>query len=230
MALLSHRLSCVVIVIAAVAAAPVSAATPRELLVEAAFKTRDKTVALERIAEAESLAGKQLSAKPGDEDARLIRAMAVGYRAKLTRSRSDALSARKSFEAIAAANPRDAEAVASVGTWHLDSVVDLGAMMAGLAIGAKKATGFGLMDRAVALGGGRALYPGLAALLRLAIDPDDARGRQLAEAASVATVSAPLDRIFRNAAIAILVPLKAGDDRATQKLARELLPFGRLSG
>ncbi|MFZ5705105.1 MAG: hypothetical protein ACOY5R_07545 [Pseudomonadota bacterium] len=230
MASFSIGLSIAVAVAGAALAGPVQAAGARDLLVEAAFRTRDRGVALERIAEAESLAGKQLLAKPGDEDARLTRAMAVGYRAKLTRSRSDALSARKSFEAIAAANPRDAEAVASVGTWHLDSVVDLGAMMAGIAIGAKKATGFGLMDRAVALGGGRALYPGLAALLRLAIDPGDARGRQLAEAASVATVSAPLDRIFRNAAIAILVPLKAGDGRATQKLARELLPFGRLAG
>lgn len=155
--------------------------------------------------------------------------MVLGYRAKLTHGRGDALAARKLFEAAVAADPRDAEAAAAVGTWHLDSVIELGAFVAGAAIGAKKKTGLDMMDRAVALGGGRAVYAGLAALLRLALDPGDRRARALAEAASVAQAPQPIDRILQRSAILILASLKAGDSKATQKLAKQLLPFGRLN-
>ncbi|MES2494904.1 MAG: hypothetical protein V4618_02205 [Pseudomonadota bacterium] len=209
-------------------AAPVHAATPRQILAEAAFQTRDKATALAQIAEAERGALALLARDPANGDIAFVRAMALGYKAKLTRNRGDAIEARRLFEGLAAADPRDAEAAAAVGTWHLDSVVDLGGMVASMAIGAKKATGFALMDRAVTLGGNRAMYPGLAALLRLAIDADDARGRALAQKASTAGIAQPLDRVFQRNAVAILASLKAGDRKATQKLARQLLPFGRL--
>lgn len=203
------------------------ATTPREILADAAFKAADLGSALKLIMEADRAAA-LLARDPGNRDAALIRAMALGYRAKLTRSRADALAARKQFEGFAAANPRDAEAVASVGTWHLDSVIDLGGLVAGMAIGAKKATGLAMMDRAVLLGGNRAMYSGLAALLRLAIDPADPVGRSLAEKASVAATPFALDQILKRHATAVLVPLRAGDPKAAQRLARQLLPFGRV--
>ena len=209
-------------------AAPLTATTPREILTQAAFQTRDKAHALAQIAEASNRAAVLLTADAGNRDAAFVRAMALGYRAKLTRNRRDALGARKQFERLVASNPRDADAVAAVGTWHLDSVLDLGSLLAGMAIGAKKATGFAMTDRAVALGGNRAMFPGLAALLRLSIDPADPRGRELAEKASTAAVVLPVDRIFQRSAAAILLSFKAGDDDATQKLARQLLPFGRV--
>ena len=209
-------------------AAPLTATTPREILTQAAFQTRDKAHALAQIAEASNRAAVLLTADAGNRDAAFVRAMALGYRAKLTRNRRDALGARKQFERLVASNPRDADAVAAVGTWHLDSVLDLGSLLAGMAIGAKKATGFAMTDRAVALGGNRAMFPGLAALLRLSIDPADPRGRALAEKASTAAVVLPVDRIFQRSAAAILLSVKAGDDDATQKLARQLLPFGRV--
>lgn len=209
-------------------ALPLEAATPRQILAEAAFQTRDKTHALAQIAEADKGAAAQLAADAGNRDAIFVRAMALGYRAKLDRSRSDAMAARKQFEALAAADPRDADAAAAVGTWHLDSVIDLGGMVAGMAIGARKATGLAMTDRAVMLGGNRAMYPGLAALLRLSIDPTDERGRVLVEKASTAATTLPLDRIFQRSALAMLATLKTGDNKAVQKLARQLLPFGRL--
>ena len=207
---------------------PLPAETPREILTEAAFQTRDKARALGRIAEAERAAAAQLAANPGDHDAVLVRAMALGYRAKLTRNRKEAMAARRQFEKLAAINPRDADAAVCVGTWHLDSIVDLGSFAAGLAIGAKKATGLAMTDRAVGLGGDRAMYSGMAALLRLSIDPEDPRGRMLALTASTAGVQVPLDRIFQRHAVAILASLRAGDSDATQALARQLLPFGRV--
>ncbi|WP_235399070.1 hypothetical protein [Sphingomonas sp. SRS2] len=211
-----------------VLAMPLEAATPRQILAEAAFQTRDKATALAQIAEAERGAVAQLAADAGDRDATFVRAMALGYRAKLDRSRADAMAARKQFEALAAADPRDPDAAAAVGTWHLDSVIDLGGLVAGMAIGAKKAIGLAMMDRAVTLGGNRAMYPGLAALLRLSIDPADPRGRALAEKASAAATPQPLDRVFQRSAVAMLAPLKAGNHKAVQTLARQLLPFGRL--
>lgn len=217
------------IAIAAAWALPLAAATPTQTLIEAAFQTRHKAQALALIADADRAASALIAADPADHDAAVVRAMALGYRAKLTRSRSDALAALGGFEGLAARDPSDADVVISVGTWHLDSIVDLGGFVAGVAIGAKKGTGFAMTDRAVALGGDRAMYAGLAALLRLAIDPDDRRGHALALKASIGTVRHPLDLIFQRSAVEILVALKSGNDVSTRQLARRLLPFGRLA-
>jgi hypothetical protein len=204
------------------------AATPSQTLSQAAFEARDRAQALALIAEAERGAATLVAADPGNREAVLVRAMALGYRAKLNRNRADALASRKRFEDLVAAHPRDADAAMCVGTWHLDSIVDLGGFVALMAIGAKKTIGLEQLDRAVALGGKRATYPGVAALLRLSIDPADPRGRTLAEMASTGVVQTPLDRIFQRSATALLVPLKAGDKPGTRKLARQLLPFGRI--
>lgn len=214
--------------VAMMIAAPVAAATPRQILADAAFQTRDKPTALAQVEQSEAAAAAIIAQAPGDREANVVRAMAIGYRAKLTRNRGDALAARKLFTALAAADPRDPEAAAAIGAWHLDSVSALGGLVAGMALGARKADGLAAMDRAVALGGARAMFPGLAALLRLAIDPDDAGARHLAEMASRGTTPYPLDKLMQRSAVAILVPLRAGDMRAAQAMAKQLLPFGRL--
>jgi hypothetical protein len=219
----------ILITLACAWAVALPAATPGQTLTEAAFQARDRDRALTLIAEADRGAAALVAADPGNREAILVRAMALGYRAKLTRNRNDAQAARNRFEGLAAANPRDPDAAMCMGTWHLDAIVDLGGFIAGMAIGAKKATGFELLDRAVALGGKRATYPGIAALLRLSIDPADPRGRALAEMASAGTVQTPLDRIFQRNAAAIVVSLRAGDKSAVRKLARQLLPFGRIA-
>jgi hypothetical protein len=211
------------------AAVPLFAASPSQSLTDAAFQTRDKTQALALIAVADRDAATLVAANPRNDEAILVRAMALGYRAKLNRSRGEAMAAREQFEHLAATDPRDADAAVCVGTWHLDSIVDLGGFLAGMTIGAKKATGFAMTDRAVALGGNRAMYSGIAALLRLSIDPSDPRGRALAQQASTGVVLRPLDRIFQRSALTILVSLRAGDGDATRKLARQLLPFGHLA-
>ncbi|WP_371128182.1 hypothetical protein [Sphingomonas sp. YR710] len=209
-------------------AAPALASTPRQILTEAAFQARDQPTALAQVAQSEAAANAILARIPNDREASVVRAMAIGYRAKLTRNRADALAARKLFTALVAADPRDPEAEAAIGAWHLDSVAALGGLVAGMVLGADKADGTAAMDRAVGLGGGRAMFPGLAALLRLALDPDDARARALAEEASRGSTVYPLDRLMQRSAAAVLVPLRAGDKRGAQNLAKQLLPFGRL--
>jgi hypothetical protein len=220
----------VVLCAAALIAAPALAATPRETLAQAAFAVRDKPTALARIGQAEAAVNGVLARTPRDREANLLAAMAIGYRAKLNKSRSEAVEAGRRFAALAAADPRDAEAQAALGAWHLDAVTALGGMMAGVALGAKKATGLAAMDRAVALGGNRAMFAGLSALMRLALDPADAKAPALAAAASRGATPTPLDQIMQRAAAAVLVPLRARDTKQAAALARQLLPFGRIVG
>jgi hypothetical protein len=206
--------------------------TPRDMLTSAAFNAPNKSAALAQIAAAQTAAEAELRAKPGDREATLVRAMAIGYRAKLARVRADAVEARKQFEALAKSDPRDPEAQLIIGGWHLDSINDLGRMMAGAVLGARSADGLAAMDRAVSLGGGQhATYPGIAAMMRIRLDPADvARARQLAEAAARAPATTALDRIVQRNATALLVPLRAGDGKAAAAMANRLLPFAKAAG
>lgn len=207
----------------AVLATPAVAQTPRDLLTQASFGDRDKGVALRHVQTA--LAG---LGGDGGENA-LMRATALGYRAKLTGSRSDLSAARKLFDALVAVQPRNAEGQLGLGAWHLATINRTGSLL-GRVFGASRGVGNAALDRAVALGGDHALFAGLAALLRINADPSDARGRQLAEQASRAGATTTLDRIMQRSANAILVPLRAGDRRAAAALAERLLPFGQIDG
>ena len=209
---------------------PVSAETPREWLTQASFFDRDLAVARHHVEIAAQAATAILQHAPHDSEAALIQATAIGYDAKLTGSRSQAIAARTAFDALIAREPQNAEAELALGAWHVGVVFKLGRFIGRAALGAQKSVGIAALDRAVALGGNRALFSGLSALLRLELDPGDPRGVQLAEAASRGTTPTALDRIMQRSAVAILVPLRTHDQRATKILASELLPFGQLQG
>ncbi len=210
-------------------AVPTLAETPRELLTQAGFVDRDRTVALARIDRAAQGATAILARAPDDQEAALMQAMANGYRAKLTGSRGQAIAARRQYEALVARYPRSAEAQAALGAWHIGVIVKLGRFMGRAVAGAQKPVGLSALDRAVAMGGNRAMFAGLAGLLRLEIDPNDPRGRTLVEIASKASAPTPVDMFVRRAATAVLVPLRAGDDAAVKALADRMLPFGQFS-
>lgn len=216
--------------LAPVSTAPAVAASSRDLLTQAVFTARDKASALAQIAVAEASANALLARLPGDTDALLTRAMAIGYRAKLTRSRRDALEARAQFEALVARNPRDPEAQAVLGGWHIDAVAALGGLAARGVLGARKATGYAATDRAILLGGDRALFTGLAALLRLSLDPADPRGAILARQAAHGATPTLLDRMMQRRATEMLAALQRGDPRFVQTLARRMLPLGQIGG
>ena len=206
---------------------PLAAATPRELLTQASFQATDKDSALALIAKGLAEAEAILAANPTDREAQMQRGVAIGDRAHLTRSPSDAKATRRIFDAFLAANPRDPEAHLAVATWHLDTV-DAG-FLASTMLGAKKDIGLAELDKAVALGGGRPFFTGFAALMRIRLNPRDvATARALAEQAAAAPAPTPLDRIAKRQAQALLIPLRSGDGRTAALLARKLLPFGRL--
>ena len=214
---------------AVLCATPVQAETPRELLTQAGFVDRDRNVALARIEKAAAVAGQTLSRAPNDQDAAVVQAMANGYRAKLLGNRGQAILARKQYETLVARYPRNAEAQAALGAWHVGVIAKLGRFVGRAVAGAQKATGFDALERSVALGGNRAMFAGLAGLLRLELDPNDVRGRALVETASKAPTPTAIDGYVRKAAVAVLVPLRAGDANATKALADKLLPFGQFA-
>jgi hypothetical protein len=204
------------------------AESPRDLLTHASFLDRNKAAAMKRVAVAHAAATAQLQRTPGDREAALMQATALGYRAKLTGSRGDAIAARKAMEQLVARQPTDPERQVVLGAWHMGAVHKLGRLVARAALGASKSAGTAALDRAVQLGGGRAMFPALAGLLRLEMDPTDARGRQLVEAAARASTPTAIDRVLQRGAAAVLKPLRAGDKNATRKLASAMLPFGRI--
>ena len=214
---------------AIVGAVPVCAETPRELLTQAGFVDRDRGAALARIDRAAIAAGQMLTRSPNDQEAAIMQAMAHGYRAKLLGNRGQAIAARKDYEALVIRYPHNAEAQAALGAWHVGVIAKLGRFVGRAAAGAQKATGYAALDRSVTLGGNRAMFAGLAGLLRLELDPSDARGRALLETASKAPAPTILDAFMRRAAVAVLVPLHAGDLAATRALADKLLPFGQIA-
>ena len=223
-----RRVMAAIAAAATIWAAPALAETPRDLLTQAGFVDRDRATALARVNLAAQQATATLAKAPGDQEAALMQAMANGYRAKLTGSRGQAIAARKQYEALVARYPRSAEAQAALGAWHVGVIAKLGALVGRAVAGAQRSAGFAALDRSVAMGGNRAMFAGLAGLLRIELDPRDARGRTLIEMASKAPAPTTLDVFVRRAAAAVLVPLAAGDTDTARDLADKLLPFGQI--
>ena len=214
---------------AAISSPAFAADGPRELLVSAAFDANSKPAALSTIERALEAADEAIARNPGDREARLNRAVAISYRGKLKRNRSDLAAARAAFEALVASNPRDAEAQMGLAGWHLGAIIELGPLMARTMLGARKEKGLQALNRALALGSGHAFFPAYASLTRIQLDPHDVAGaRRLAEAAVKAPAPEPIDRVMQRRAKTLLGSLVANNGKAAAKAAERLLPFGRL--
>ncbi len=210
-------------------AAPAQAEAPRETLIRAAFATHDRTQALTLVNEAIGEAKALLVQHPGDREAQLQQALAIGYRGQLTRSPSDARAAHRALTAIEVADPADAEVQIAIAGWHLTAVGDLGNFLARTLLGASRDEGMAVLDRAVAMGGDRAFFPGYAALIRIKLDSSDTTtALHLAQRAATAQAPGAIDRVMQRAAIRLIAPLEAGHGGEASRIARQLLPFGTL--
>lgn len=219
--------TCALIPLFAIALPQAAAAqSARDLLTQAAFQDRSGPVALARIDRARAALLAAAARDPDDQDAAVLAVIALGYRAKLTGNRSEAMTARRQFEQVVGRFPRNAEAQAGLGAWHLGIISHVGRFVARAVAGARENVGMAALDRSVALGGDRAFFAGLSGLLRINFDPGDARGFQLLEAAARAPAPTPLDRIIQRSVVAVLAPLRRGDRAAAKALADRLLPFG----
>ena len=209
-------------------AMPLSAqAAVGDRLMAAAFSTGSKDAALAVVNASLAEIAAALKRDPADRDLRLQQAIGLGYRAKLTRSIGDAKAARDQFTALAREDPNDPQPLIALASWHIETVADVGGLVAGALLGAKREDGLGYMLRAVRAGGGRALFTGFAALLNARARPSDvADTRKLAEAAAKGAAPTPLDREMQKRAARLLPALQAGDGKAAAKLAATLLPLG----
>jgi hypothetical protein len=228
MKFLARSVAAIVVTVAATAS--LSAATPRETLIRAAFLTHDKAEALTLVNQAYAQTRTTLAQAPNDGEAKLQQALAIGYRGQLSRSLGDAKTAHTALAAFAAANPRDPEAQVAIAGWHLTAVGDLGNFLAHSVLGASRAQGLASLDQAVALGGNHAFFPGYAALIRIKLNSSDtAAVLKLAQRSTADQATTPIDRILQRAAARLIPLLQAGDGTGASKLAAQLLPFGSLS-
>jgi len=210
-------------------ASPAAAENARELLMSAAFTPSNKATALGRIDRAIKSADAAVARNPGDQDGRLQRAVAISYRGKVMRSRSDLMAARRGFEAAIASDPRNAEAYLALAGWHLGVVIDVGPFLARTALGASRAKGLEALERSLALCGDHAFFPAVASMLRIQLNPNDVgAAERLAEAALKTGAPTPMDRVMQRQAATLLPTLRSGNGMVAAETAKLLLPFGRV--
>ncbi len=201
----------------------------RDILTESAFLSTDRSAALTGIKQAIAMAQKVLVRNPKDLEARLQRAVALSYRGRLKRDRSDLQEARHEFEVVIAAAPMNAEAHMALAGWHLGGVIELGPLLGKLVLGADKARGLQELDRALALGGNRAFFPAVAALHRIQLKPPDISAtRRLVELALASRTPEKADQILKHQCLALLPELYLGNGKRAARKARSLLPFGQI--
>ena len=212
--------------LAALPATPAAAQSARDLLTRAAYEDRDPAAALARVNTARAQALAAAARDASDQDAAVVAAIALAYRAKLTGNRGEAIAARKGLEAVVARFPRNAEAHLALGAWHIGVINRVGRLIARAGAGARKDAGYAALDRAVALDGGRAMISAIAGMIRLEQDGGDARGAQLVTAATRGSTATGLDRINQRAAGLVVAALRKPDAASAQALSDRLLPFG----
>ncbi|KAB7647869.1 hypothetical protein [Polymorphobacter fuscus] len=202
----------------------------RAQLAIAAYDTRDKAQALALVQRAEADFDAALAKNPGDIAAQMQKAVAIGYRAKLTKAPGLAKDARKRFETLRDAHPDNSLAWSAIGGWHGGAIATLGNFMASTVLGAKSAE----VDRNF----GQALK----------LDPDNPSLRTIyamtlldlnaGNAARAATVLGGIgalpardgfEALLRAQGVQLAAALKAGNVKAAQALARRLQAFGTLA-
>ncbi len=110
----------------------------RAQLAIAGYQTTDTTRALAIVTAAESDFDKALARDPANVPAQLQKAVAIAYRAQLTRGIGLAKETRRRFETIRTAHPDNSLVWGALGGWHGGAVATVGSFLAGSALGAKK--------------------------------------------------------------------------------------------
>jgi tetratricopeptide (TPR) repeat protein len=199
----------------------------RSQLSIAAYETRDKAQALAQVERAEADFDAALAKNPKDIAAQMQKAVAIGYRAKLTKSPGLGKEARKRFEAIRDAHPDYAIAWSAVGGWHAGAIATLGGFMAGTVLGAKNdeiARNFG---QALKLDPASPSLRTIYAMSLLDLDRDNAvKAASLLNGIGNLPAHDGFDALLRAQGVQLSAALKAGDAKAAQALARRLQAFG----
>jgi tetratricopeptide (TPR) repeat protein len=211
-------------------------ATPASLIIAArsqmaiaAWYTKDRSQALALITEAERDLDAALAKAPGNVEAQLQKAVAIGYRAKLTKSPGLAKDARRRFEAIRSAHPDNATAWAAVGGWHAGAISTLGSFMASAVVGAKSSEIDANFQKAFRLDPNNPVHRNFYALALMDLSKSNgAKAATALQGVGQMPVSDGFEALSRAQGVQLAAALKAGDMAAAQQLARRLQAFGGL--
>ena len=195
----------------------------------AAYQTTDRKKARELLLAAEKDFDAALALQPGNPEAQLQKAIAIGYRAKLENNIGLAKQTRKNFEALLAKRPNDALVLGAMGGWHGEAVATLGKFIAGTALGAKEAEGLRYFEKAVAAPGADPVVPVFYASTLLNLSAGNApKAKALLQRSLKTPAGDGFERLLQQHARAILAPLEKGDVKTAQATAARLGPLGTL--
>ncbi len=199
----------------------------RSSLALACFETTNPSRALQLVDAAEHDFDAALAKAPGNNEALLQKATAIGYRAKLTKSGGQAKEARRLFEAAVAREPNNALAWASIAGWHAASVATLGKFIASTVLGAKLDTAMKDFDIALAKDPRNPLNRVFYAFTLLDLDTGNApRAAALLREADRLPPRDGIEALTKRGVAEVLPLLDHGDVKGARATARRLLPFG----
>jgi hypothetical protein len=201
----------------------------RAQLAIAGYQTSDKARAMTIVAAAEKDFDTALARAPTNVEAQLQKAIAIAYRAQLTRGIGLAKETRRRFEAIRAAHPDNSLVWGALGGWHGGAVATVGSFLAGTALGAKK----GEMERCYAQA--LKLAPGLPStrvfFAITLLDLDEANASRAAGLLKGLESLPPQDgfeAMLKRQGLELAAVLAKGDAAAAQATARRLKAFSRI--
>jgi hypothetical protein len=202
----------------------------RAQLAIAGYQTNDKGRALAIVAAAEGDFDKALARDPASVPAQLQKAVAIAYRAQLTRGIALAKETRRRFETIRAAHPDNSLVWGALGGWHGGAVATVGGFLAGTALGAKKSE----MERCYAQA--LKLAPGLPstrvffAITLLDLDAGNAtRAAGLLKGLENLPAQDGFEALLKRQGLELAAVLAKGDTAAAQATARKLKAFSRIA-
>ncbi len=195
----------------------------------AGYQTSGKDQALDLVAAAERDFDAALARSPSNVEAQLQKAVAIAYRAQLTKGIGLAKEVRRRFETIIAAHPDNSLAWGALGGWHGGAVATVGSFLAGTALGAKKSE----MERCYAQA--LRLTPNLPstrvffAITLMDLDEKNApRAANLLKNIESLPAGDGFEAMVKRQGVELAAALARGDAKTAQATARRLQAFSRI--
>ena len=202
----------------------------RARLAIAGYQTSDKARALALVAEAEADFDAALARAPSSIEAQLQKAVAIGYRAQLTRGIGLAKDTRRRFEAIRAAHPESGLVWGALGGWHGGSIAAVGSFLAGTALGAKKSEMERCYAQALKLAPNQPSTRTFFAITLLDLDDGNAaRAAAVLKGIEGLPATDGFEALLKRQGVELAAALARGDAKAAQATARKLKAFSRIA-
>lgn len=201
----------------------------RAQLAIAAYDTPARARALELVTLGEKDFDAALAKAPGSVEAQLQKAVAIGYRAKLTKAPGLAKDALKRFVAVRAAHPELALPWSAVAGWHGGAIATLGNFMAGLALGAKAGEVDAGFTKAIRIEPTNPAHRVIYALTLLDLDKGNgSKAAAVLQGIGQLPARDGFEAFLRAQGVQLAASIKAGNPAAAQALAKRLQAFGDL--